>query len=29
MFSTLDGEKSVYFPLPVSVASSKWLIPLW
>ena len=29
MFSTLDGEESLYFPLPVRVASSKRLIPLW
>lgn len=29
MFSTLDGEESIYFPLPVRLASSKRLIPLW
>ena len=29
MFSTLDGEESLYFPLPVRVASSKRLIPFW
>lgn len=29
MFSTLDGEESLYFPLPVRVASSKRLMPLW
>ena len=29
MFSTLDGEESLYFPLPVRAASSKRLMPLW
>lgn len=29
MFSTVDGEESIYFPLPVRVASSKRLVPLW
>jgi hypothetical protein len=29
MFSTLDGEESLYFPLPVRVASGKRLMPLW
>lgn len=29
MFSTLDGEESLYFPLPVRVASSKRLMPFW
>lgn len=29
MFSTLDGEESIYFPLPVRVSSSKRLMPLW
>lgn len=29
LFSSLDGEESIYFPLPVRVASSKRLMPLW
>jgi len=29
MFSTFDGEEGLYFPLPVRVASSKRLMPLW
>lgn len=29
MFSTVDGEESIYFPLPVRVSSSKRLVPLW
>ena len=29
MFSTLDGEESINFPVPVRLASSKRFIPLW
>ncbi|MDQ0093778.1 IS481 family transposase [Paeniglutamicibacter psychrophenolicus] len=29
LFSTLDGEESLYFPLPLRLASSKKLMPLW
>lgn len=29
LFSTIDGEESAYFPLPVRVSSSKRLVPIW
>ena len=29
LFSTTDGAESLFFPLPVRVASSKRLVPLW
>lgn len=29
LFNSQDGEESIYFPLPVRVASSKRLVPLW
>ncbi|TFD45805.1 IS481 family transposase [Cryobacterium frigoriphilum] len=29
LFSSTDGEECIYFPLPVRVASSKRLVPLW
>ncbi|PYI66533.1 hypothetical protein CVV68_13250 [Arthrobacter livingstonensis] len=29
LFGSHDGEESLYFPLPVRVASSKRLVPLW
>ncbi|AIY02348.1 transposase of ISAar22, IS481 family [Arthrobacter sp. PAMC 25486] len=29
LFSSHGGKESIYFPLPVRVASSKRLVPLW
>ena len=29
LFSSTDGEECIFFPLPVRVASSKRLVPLW
>jgi transposase InsO family protein len=29
LFSSTDGEECIFFPLPVRIASSKRLVPLW
>ena len=29
LFDTTDGAESLFFPLPVRIASSKRLVPLW